>query len=105
MPKVISSSPQTIRQSRLLIQMLVFLMLWGAMAFALHTHHDELEGSDNECQVCLFGALSNSSVPASEHAPIVTQTIVSVCNSITKIHYINSQIRAQSARAPPVIIS
>jgi hypothetical protein len=105
MPSIISSPAQAIRQRRMLIQMLVFLLLWGAMAFALHTHHDELEGSDNECQVCLFGALSNSSVPASEHAPIVTLMIVSVCESITKIGYISSQIRAQSARAPPVTIS
>ena len=85
--------------------MLVFLLLWGAMAFALHTHHDELEGSENECQVCLFGALSNSSVPATEQAPTVTQTIVSVCDSIIKIDFISSQIRAQSARAPPITIS
>jgi hypothetical protein len=81
--------------------MLIFLLLWGAMAFALHTHHNELQGSDNECQLCLFGVLSNSSVPASENVPIVTQMIVSVCDAVEQIRYINSQIRAQSARAPP----
>jgi hypothetical protein len=89
----------------MLIQVLVFSLLWGAMAFALHTHHDELEGSDSECQICLFGLLSGSSVPVTVNTLIPILTIATVCELIPQIVFITRQVRIQEARAPPMVIS
>ncbi len=98
------STAQMIRRYRWLSPSLVFLLLWGAMVFALHTHHhDELPGEDSECQICLYGAFSSSSVPETgNHLPTVV-SVVPVSEILPQIIYIPTQVCVQEARAPPDI--
>jgi hypothetical protein len=98
------SPAQIIRRYHWLNPSLVFLLLWGAMAFALHTHHhDELPGEDGECQVCLYGALSNSSVPETGNDLPIFVSVASVSETLPQILYITTQLHVQEARAPPDI--
>jgi hypothetical protein len=98
------SPAQMIRRYRWLSPSLVFLLLWGAMVFALHTHHhDELPGEDSECQVCLYGALSNSSVPETGITLLPMAPVATVSETLPQIVYIPTQLRVQEARAPPDI--
>jgi len=91
------------RRYRRLSPVLVSLLLWGAMAFAMHTHHDEVPGSESECQVCLFASLSGSAVPqaVSTLTPVISQ--VSIAETSIEGILITPQIRTQEARAPPAI--
>ena len=93
------------RQSRWINPLLVILLLWGAMAFAIHTHHDDLPGhtTDAECQICLFATLSGSAVAQSELSLVSTQSLVSSIGSFAETLFIRPRLRIQEARAPPFI--
>jgi hypothetical protein len=100
------STAQMIRRYRWLSPSLVFLLLWGAMVFALHTHHhhhDELTGEDSECQICVYGALSGSSVPETGNDLPAIVSLSPVSEILPQILYIPDQVRVQEARAPPDI--
>jgi len=93
-----------IRPNRWLSPALVFLLLWGAMVFTLHTHHhDESPGEDAECQVCVYGVLSSSSVPETGYALPTIASVAPVSEILPQIIYIPTQVRVQEARAPPDI--
>lgn len=84
---------------------LVFLLLWGAMAFSVHSHQLDDEGSvgDSECQICIFASISAAPVPHT--TPILTPlvSLVSVSESLTEAVYISLQLYSRQPRAPPAI--
>jgi hypothetical protein len=100
----IFSTAQMIRRYRWLSPSLVFLLLWGAMVFALHNHHhDEMPGEDSECQICVYGTLSSSSVPETGITLPTILSVAPVSEALPQIVYIPTQLRVQEARAPPSI--
>ncbi len=94
-----------IRQYSWVSPIIVFLMLWASMVFALHTHHhhDEISDHDSECQICYYASLNNSVVPETFYSSNPVVILSSVTEILTETVLIIAQIRTQEARAPPFI--
>ncbi len=95
------------RRMRWLSPALVFLLLWGAMAFAIHTHHhddhDEAPVGDSECQLCLFASITASAIPYSAPTLNSVVSLVAVSDPLTETVYLSRYRHTRQARAPPVI--
>ncbi len=96
------STSRTIRYRGTIVPAIICLLLWGMWAFAVHSHHDETLGADTECQACQFGAYSSAALPAVESPPIPLLPEL-LSDSFTEITFMASHVRAQDARAPPVV--
>jgi hypothetical protein len=95
------------RRKHWLSPLLVFVLLWGTMAFAVHTHHhddhDELPTGDSECQLCLFASISSAAVAHANPELIRIVSLVSVSELITESVFISLHLHSQQPRAPPTI--
>ncbi|TVO77909.1 hypothetical protein [Sedimenticola selenatireducens] len=92
-----------VARRRTVIPVLIFLLLWGMAAFALHApHHDEGLGDDVACQICEFGALNSTSIiPVGFPAiPILSSAFSLVGHDLILIL---PHVRLLDARAPPFI--
>lgn len=91
-----------IRNQNKFIPFIIFLLLWGMMAFAVHDLHDhDATHSDNDCQICQFALNSSSVIPASELTPLaIPQHGVKEIQFDT--HFTVLTVKTQQARAPPI---
>ncbi len=51
--------------------LLILALLAGQLADAAHSHHDETDGGDDTCELCLQGAKLDSFQPAAALAPAI----------------------------------
>jgi hypothetical protein len=94
-----------VRQYRSINAVLVFLLLWAAIAFALHTHHDDPFGHSHhaECQICLYATLGHAPVPEATKILAPFLLLDSVYETLPENLFVRPQLRIQQARAPPFI--